>query len=218
MTLDEHPSESPATYVVAAPVKPVWYRRTSVLVAAVVAAFVVASVLVDLPAHTDHRSDVANQTSVMQQINDELAGCAYAVHESVIIDQKTSAGTLTSSEKSLVPGMLRDDQSACSFTSSSIYDLSNVEGTGTPAGKKVGDIVEIATEWATADADALIQNLQSIESGSATSATTRAITTEVTMLNADRATAFGDLRAAERILNATLPSPDMPLVPPLSAS
>ena len=33
--------------------------------------------------------------------------------------------------------MLRDDQTACSFTNSSIYDLSNVEGTETPAGKRI---------------------------------------------------------------------------------
>ena len=145
------------------PERPVWYKRTWFIAGAAVAVVVIASVLVDLPSHTTVAADTADQTSIMQQINEDIAGCAYGVKETFTIYQDLKNGSLTSSDPAETPSMLRDDQTACSFTSSEIYDLSNVEGTGTPAGKNVGNVVNVATLWATSDALGAIEDIQTLE-------------------------------------------------------
>ena len=134
------------------PEKPVWYRRAWVIATAAVVAVVVASVLVDLPTTTNKVTDAADQTAIMKEINTDLAPCAYGITETLAIYRDQQAHTLTPSDTTESPSMMRDDQEACSFTSSSIYDLSNVEGTGTPAGKDVTRVITVATLWTTSDA------------------------------------------------------------------
>jgi len=196
-------------------VKPVWYKRGWVLASAAVAALVVASVLVDLPSHTTAATDAADQTAIMKQINTALAGCSYGVKETFTIYQDQRAGSLTPSEKSLTPSMLRDDQTACSFTSSSIYDLSNVQGTATPAGKDIGQVVNVATLWATSDALAAIEDIQSLWSDPSNAPALADLPKREASLAQGRSQADGDVQAAERILHATIPMPDMPDLPTL---
>jgi hypothetical protein len=204
-----------ANYVVRDAVKPVWYKRAWVLATAAVAAVVVASVIVDLPSHTTTASDTAAQTSVLQQINQGLAGCAYAAQETFMIYQDMKMGTLTSADRNLTPSLLRDDQTACSFTSSTIYDLSNVEGTGSPAGKRVGDVVDVATLWATSDALAAIEDIQTIYDKRGSASTTANLSHQEVALAHDRALALADVRAADTILHTHLPMPDLPALPHL---
>ena len=180
------------------------------LATAAVVALIVASVLVDLPTHTTVATDTADQTTVMKQINTALAGCSYGVKETFTIYQDQRAGTLTASDRSLTPSMLRDDQTACSFTSSSIYDLSNVQGTGTPAGKNIGLVVNVATLWATSDALAAIEDIQTLSTDPANAKAIADLPEREAALAQGRAQAFGDVRAAEHILHAKLPAPDMP--------
>ncbi len=197
------------------PVTPVWYKRGWVLVAAAVVALIVASVLVDLPTHTTVATDTADQSAVMKQINTALAGCSYGVKETFTIYQGQRAGTLSASDRSLTPSMLRDDQSACSFTSSSIYDLSNVQGTSTPAGKNIGLVVNVATLWATSDALAAIEDIQTLSTDPANAKAIADLPQREAALARGRAQAFGDVRAAEHILHTKLPVPDMPELPTL---
>jgi hypothetical protein len=197
------------------PVRPVWYKRGWVLVTAAVVALIVASVLVDLPTHTTVATDTADQSAVMKQINTALAGCSYGVKETFTIYQGQRAGTLTASDRSLTPSMLRDDQSACSFTSSSIYDLSNVQGTSTPAGKSIGLVVNVATLWATSDALAAIEDIQTLSTDPANAKAIADLPEREAALAQGRAQAFGYVRAAEHILHAKLPAPDMPRLPTL---
>ncbi len=144
------------------PVKPVWYRRGWVLAAVAVTALVVASVLVDLPTNTTPATDTADQVAVMKQINTAIGGCSFAAKETFTIYRDLQAHSLSAADVAETPAMLRDDQSACSFTSSSIFDLSNVEGTGTPAGKDINQVVNVATIWATSDALAAIEDIQTL--------------------------------------------------------
>lgn len=195
------------------PQKPPWYRRVWVLAMAAVVVVVVASVLVDLPTHTSVAADTANQTTVMQQINTDLEGCSYAVQESFTIYHDWTQGSLTGPDRTQTPSMLRDDQEACSFTSSSIYDLSNVEGTGTPAGKDVGDVVEVATVWATSDALGAIEDVQVLTAHPGDAAARADLAKRETQLASDRAQADAEVTAADRILDARLPMPDLPDLP-----
>ncbi len=195
------------------PVKPVWYRRGWVLAAAAVGALIVASVLVDLPTHTTPATDTADQVAVMKQINTAISGCSFAAKETFSIYRDLQAHSLSAADVAETPSMLRDDQSACSFTSSSIYDLSNVEGTGTPAGKDIDQVVNVATIWATSDALAAIEDIQSLttDPGDATAGTD--LPKRETALAQDRAKADGYVDSADRILHASLPRPDLPSLP-----
>ena len=198
------------------PERPVWYKRGWVLVTAAVVALIVASVLVDLPTNTTRSTDTADQTAVMKQINSALAGCSYGVKETFTIYQHQRAGTLSAADRSLTPSMLRDDQTACSFTSSSIYDLSNVQGTGTPAGKNIGLVVNVATLWATSDALAAIEDVQTLSTDPTNTKAISDLPERESALAQGRAQAFGYVLAAEHILHAQLPKPDMPELPKLS--
>ncbi len=197
------------------PVKPVWYRRGWVLVAGAVGALIVASVLVDLPTSTTVASDTADQAAIMKQINTALAGCSYGVRETFTIYQRQRAGTLSASEKALIPSLLRDDQTVCSFTSSSIYDLSNVQGTGTPAGKSIGLVVNVATLWATSDALAAIEDIQTLSTDPTNAKAIADLPEREAALAQGRAQAVGYVKDAERLLHAKLPMPDMPDLPDL---
>jgi hypothetical protein len=197
------------------PVKPVWYRRVWVLASAVVAALVVASVVVDLPSHTTVATDTADQMAIMQQINTALAGCSYGVKETFAIYKDQRAGSLTASDRALTPSMLRDDQSACSFTSSSIYDLSNVQGTATPAGKDIGQVVNVATLWSTSDALAAIEDIQTLWTDPTDAPTVADLRKRQVALAKDRTQADNYVVAANRILHASIPMPDMPDLPTL---
>jgi hypothetical protein len=219
---DEHPDtplpSDPFTLegIIAQPtVRPVWYKRGWVLASAAVAALVVASVLVDLPSHTTVATDTADQTAIMKQINTAIAGCSYGVKETFTIYQDQRAGSLSASDRALTPSMLRDDQSACSFTSSSIYDLSNVQGTATPAGKNVGQVVDVATLWATSDALAAIEDIQTLWTNPTDAPALADLPKREVALAKGRTQADDYVVAADRILHASIPMPDMPVLPTL---
>ena len=58
---------------------------------------------------------------------------------------------------------MSDDQTACSFTSENIYDLTtNIQVPGTPAGKHLGQVVATATLWTTSDALRAIEDVQAL--------------------------------------------------------
>lgn len=197
------------------PEKPVWYRRAWVIATAAVAAVVVASVLVDLPSTTTRATDTADQTAIMNEINTDISPCAYGIKETYTIYQDLQQHTLTSGEMAQSPSMMRDDQDACSFTSSSIFDLSNVEGTGTPAGKDVGQVINVATLWTTSDALGAIEDLQTLFSRPGDATALADLSRREGALAKDRAQADGDVEAANRLLAAHIPLPDMPDLPRL---
>jgi hypothetical protein len=197
------------------PVKPVWYKRAWVLATAAVAVVIVASILVDLPVTTTPATDAADQTAVMKQINTAIAGCAFGVNETFTIYTSLRAHSLNASDKAETPSMLRDDQSACSFTSSSIYDLSNVQGTGTAAGKNIGDVVNVATLWATSDALGAIEDVQNLTTNPNDAKALADLRTRQIALAQGRTQARDYVLAADRILNTQLPMPDMPALPRL---
>lgn len=202
-------------YVVEVPERPVWYKRTSTLLVAAVAVVIGASVLVDLPSKVTPAADASAQTSIMREINNDLAGCAYATSESFTIYRDLRANTLTAQNRSQVPSMLRDDQVACSLTSSAIYDLSNIQPTGSSAGRNVSDIARIGILWTTSDAQAAIIDIQQIFSGKTTPSTYQALTHAEDLLRRDRAAAIADIDSAQRTVHAKLPAPYLPALPQL---
>jgi hypothetical protein len=194
--------------------RPAWWRRPGVLVAGAVLAIVAVAVVTDLPHSSSIAQQAADESTVMGEINTDLSPCAFAASESFSIYSDLTHGTVTASQKVSVPGLLQDDQSACSFTDSSIYDLSNIEVPGSAAGREIGDLVITVTEWASSDAVAAIQQIATLAGDPTDTKALAALSSAERLLASDRAKALAELKAADKLLgNAHLPAPSLPALP-----
>jgi hypothetical protein len=193
--------------------KPRWYRRRAMLVGVAVVAIVAVTVVTDLPVHTSRASDISSEQGVMSELNPDLAPCALGVHEALTIWGDQSAHTLSPADQAESASLLRDDQNACSFTNESIFDLSNIEVPGSPAGKDMGDLVATSILWTTSDALKAIEAVQTLMvHGQDASALTSLAKAEDAMA-ADRAAGLRELDRADQVLDTKLPRPDMPAMP-----
>jgi hypothetical protein len=184
-----------------------------VLIAVAILVVVAVTVLTDLPVGTSRANDINAERSVMSELNSDLAPCALAVHQAIGIWNLQAARSLTPADRSGTPGLLSDDQSACSFTDENIYDLANIEVPGSPAGKDMGQLVATATVWTTSDALKAIEDVQTLMSDPGDAAARRSLSAEEARLASDRRSAIADENAADRALDARLPAPDMPSLP-----
>ena len=191
---------------------PIWERRRGLVIGLAVAAVVLITVLSDLPVSTSRASDISAERSVMSEVNTDLASCAYAIHQSVGIWNLQAAHQLTTAERAPTPGLLGDDQSACSFTNEDIFDLTNVQVPQTTAGKQLGQMVATATLWTTSDALRAIEDVQTLLNDPGNKAALRSLSTAEAQLAADRATALAQEAAADRALDTHLPPVDLPVV------
>ena len=120
------------------------------------------TVLSDLPVSTSRADDINAERSVMSEVNTDLAGCALAVHQAIGIWDLQAAHALSPADRAPTPGLLSDDQTACSFTNENIYDLANIQVPGTPAGKHLGQLVAAALLWTTSDSLRAIEDVQTL--------------------------------------------------------
>jgi hypothetical protein len=200
------------------PSKPVsalpWYKRRTFIVTAAVIVGLVVTVVTDLPEHTSIAAQFTGDKSVMQQVDSDVGPCAYAANESFMIYAQEKAHILTNSDMARVPSLLRDDQSACSFTDDSIYELSSdIEVPGSSSGKPLGQMVGTVTLWATSDALAAIESIQVlVDTPSNASALAQLKNAERTLAS-DRATAEAELQAANKVLGQNLPGLNLPVLP-----
>ena len=177
-----------------------------------IAAVIVITVLSDLPVSTSRASDISAERSVMSEVNTDLAPCAYAIHQAIGIWKLQAAHQLIPAEKAPTPGLLSDDQSACSFTNEDVFDLSNVQVPQTTAGKQLGQMVATATLWTTSDALRAIEDVQTLTNDPGNAAALHSLSVAQNQLAADRASALAHERAADRALATHLPPVDLPAV------
>jgi hypothetical protein len=190
------------------------FRRRSFLVTAVVVIVLAVTVITDLPTHASIASQLSSDRSVMQEVNSDVGPCSYAAGESFMIYADEKAHTLTQSDLSRVPGLLRDDQEACSFTSESIYDLSSdIEVPGSTSGKPLGQMVGTVTTWATSDALSAIESIQILSTDPSNSNALHQLEKEEGILASDRSAAESELDAADKVLGTKLPVLDVPSLP-----
>jgi hypothetical protein len=189
-----------------------WYRRRALLVGGAVVVILAITVVTDLPVNTSLSQDIAGERSVMQEVNADIAPCALAVHQALGIWGLRAAHALTTSDRASTPGLLSDDQSACSFTNENIYDLTSMEVPGSPAGKDIGDLVATATLWTTSDALGAIEDVQTLMTDPTDATALSSLSAEERRLAADRRSANAEEGAADRILDTRLPRPDMPVL------
>jgi hypothetical protein len=201
----------------AAPVtkkEPIWQRHRRLAIAAAVLVIALITVLTDLPTPTSRASDVAAERSVITEVNSDLEPCAYAVHQALGLWALQAAHRLTPAERAPTPGLLSDDQSACSFTNQGINDLAtNIQVPGTSAGKDLGNVIAAATLWTTSDALRAIEDVQTLMNHPGDAATRRDLARAETEMASDRRTAVAEENAADRDLDTRLQPVDLPPVP-----
>ncbi len=194
----------------------VWYRRPWVLVVAAIVVVVAASILVDLPRPVSTADDAASQTASLKEINQDVASCGYAVSETFTIYQDQQTGALTPSDQALVPTLLRDDQTACSFTSSAVFDLTNnIQVQNTAAGQYIDRTLSVVTTWVTSDALSAVEDIQALSKHQNDQSARRDLSHQEVLLAQDRASALADVQKAAQILGRPLPAPDLPGLPHL---
>ena len=186
--------------------KPPFYKKRAVIVTTVIVAILAVTVVTDLPQSQTRGAQISEDTAIMKEVNSDLAPCEYAANESFTIWKDQESHALSPSEISRVPGLLRDDQTACSFTSDSIYDLtSNVDVPQTPAGKSLGQMVGTVTLWATSDALSAIESIQTLTSDPGNGAAFEAAEKEGPILASDRARADHSSRRPTRSCRRRFP-------------
>ena len=146
----------------------------------------------------------------MSELNSDLQPCAYAIHQALGIWTLQVEHELTAAERAPTPGLLSDDESACSFTNESTYDLTNIEVPGTAAGKQLGDLVATATLWTTSDGLRAVEDVQTLLSDPKDAAVSRNLKKEEDQLASDRRTGLAEETAADRDLDTRLQPVDLP--------
>jgi hypothetical protein len=192
--------------------EPIWQRHRGLAIGAVVFVVLLITVISDLPTSTSKADDISAERSVMSEVNTDLGGCALAVNQAVGIWNLQAAHALTAADRAPTPGLLTDDQTACSFTNESIFDLTDIDVPGTPAGKDLGQMIATATLWTTSDSLRAIEDVQTLMSDPTDASALRSLTDEDKRLATDRSSALSQEAAADRILATRLPAVDLPPV------
>lgn len=191
--------------------KAVWYRRPWVLAALALVVIVAISVVIDLPRPITKSQDAASQNASIKEMNTDLADCAFAVKESFHIYNLNVTGKLTKSDLSQVPTLLTGDETACSFASEPVYDLTNnLQVDDTKAGKHIDLMLTVVEHWITDNALAAIKDIQYLFNHRGDASTIRHLGYQEGQLAADRVKALDDEAAAEQVLGQRLYALKMP--------
>jgi len=194
------------------PRPPLWQRHRGLLIGLTIFVVLLITVLSDLPVSTSRGDDINAERSVMSEVNTDLAGCALAVHQAIGIWRLQAAHALSPADRAPTPGLLSDDQTACSFTNENIYDLANIQVPGTPAGKHLGQLVAAALLWTTSDSLRAIEDVQTLMNNASNTSALHSLSTEEARLATDRSNAISQEDAANRALDIRLPPVDLPVI------
>lgn len=192
-----------------------FFKKRSVIVSAVVIVVLAVTVVTDLPANSTIASQISEDKAVIQQVNADVGPCAYAAHEAIndIYDGEL-AHSLTAADIAQVPGLLRDDQTACSFTSDSIYELtSDVDVPNSASGKPLTAMLGTVTLWATSDALSAIESIQTLYDDPGNKQALSQLQSAERLLASDRAEVESEMEAADKVVGTKLPDIDLPALP-----
>jgi hypothetical protein len=193
--------------------KAIWYRRPWFIATLVVVLVVAISVITDLPHPVTKAEDTSDQNGVIKQINGDTSTCIYALKESFSFYREELAHTLQTSNFSVVKNYLLEDQTACSFASGSVYDMTNnIEPFDTSAGKKVDSAYQVTVKWITYDAVAAIIDIRNYFGATPFHMNTASLITNENALANERAEEVSDIDEASSILGTTLTPINIPVI------
>lgn len=197
----------------------VWYKRPWILITLGILVVLAVSVISDLPRHITKAQDASEQNDSIHQINTDIAPCVFAVTQSFSFYEEQVTGKLSASNKKQIPALLVGDQTACSFASGGVYDLtSNIQVNDTTAGIHIDSMLSVIVFWITEDSLAAIEDIQYLFSHPNDAKKIRNLSKQETLLGQDRVKIFSDFTAAERVVGLTLKNPKIPSLPSLSGT
>jgi hypothetical protein len=193
---------------------PIWQRHRRLSIALVVLVIALITVLTDLPTSTSRASDISAEQAVMTEVNSDLQPCVYSIHQALSIWALASTHQLSATDRAPTPGLLSDDQSACSLTNQSIYDLaSNIQPPTTAAGKQLGQLISTATLWTTSDALEAVEAVQTLMTKPGNAPALHGLKSAESQMARDRRMALTAEAAADRDLDTHLAPVDLPAEP-----
>jgi hypothetical protein len=167
------------------------------------------AVISDLPTPTSRASDVQAENAVIKEINSDVAPCLFSVREALTLYADETSGTLSSAHRAQIPGLLRDDQTACSYTNDNIFELSDIAAPGSAAGKQVSQAVNTVTVWATSDALGAIEAIQTLTARPGDRKARSQLHSAERLLTQDRNKATAEIDAAGHALGTKLATLDV---------
>jgi hypothetical protein len=194
------------------PVRTGRWKRTGLPIAVGVAIVIAVAVITDLPTNETLAGQASAGASLLKEVNDDVAPCAFSMNEANTIFRDQLAGTLTASDRSRVPSLLQDDAAACSFTSDNINDLADIEEPGSGAGRYLAEVVSLSQTWTTSDALGAIDDVIDLEANPHDEIAARDLAARQNFLSSDRRAALTALTEADQYLHGSLPSLQIPAV------
>lgn len=186
--------------------KAVWYRRPWILATLTLVVIVGISVVMDLPRPITKAQDAASQNASIKQINADLADCAFAVNESIHFYNLNVSGKLSPSNLAQVPLLLTGDETACSFASQPIYDLTNnLQVDDTRAGRHIDTMLSDVERWITYNALATVKDIQYLFNHPGDATTIRHLGFQEAQLATERRKALDQRAQAQQILGLAHP-------------
>ncbi len=199
--------------------KAVLYRRPWFLITIAVIVVLAVSVISDLPHPITKAEDATAQNASMKQINTDIGPCVFAIKEAFSFYEQKVSGRLSASNLAQVPSLLVGDQTACSFTSGSIYDLTNnIQVLDTKAGKDIDHMLSVVVLWTTSDALAAIEDIQYLFSHPSDTNKLHNLAKKEALLAKDRTLALDYVARAEHTLGMKLKQPILPVLTQLSGT
>ncbi len=196
--------------------KAVWYRRPWVLITFVIVVIVGVSVVTDLPHPISATEDAAAQNASMQQINTDVAPCAFAVKEAFRFYRDALAGNLNADRMKVINTYLPNDQTVCSFASAGMSDLTNnLQVLDTTAGKNIDKLLLVAVTWMDSDANSAIVDIEYLIKHPGDTKTLVDLHLREQYLAKDREKAFSLLDRASSILGLPIKPLALPSLTPL---
>jgi hypothetical protein len=194
----------------------VWYRRPWFLATVGIILVIAVSVITDLPHPVTKAEDTSQQNGVIKQINGDTSPCIFALKESFTFYRDELNHTLAASNLPTVKNYLLEDQTACSFASGPVYDMTNnIEPIDTAAGKKVDSAMAAVVKWITYDSVAAILDIRNYFGTSPFRMNTASLVANENALANDQKAEVGDIASASSILGTQLTLINIPVIAPL---
>ena len=195
------------------PRRPWYLRSTAIGIVAFVVVAVVA-VVADLPTHATNSEHVVTIATEVKAINTDVHPCTYAVKQAFHLYGQETGGQLTANETAQIPGFLRDDQVACSFTDQSVVNLGTITLPQTAAGQQLSGVVRAVLVWETSDGVAAIDDIEALVANPHDAKAKSDLRKQERLLAADRAAVARAMAAVNNALGgAHVRAPALPRLP-----
>jgi hypothetical protein len=177
-----------------------------VLAVAAVVVVIAVTVVTDLPTSSNKASDIAEGRSVIAEISTDAQPCNLGLTESLGFYTDVTSGHITAAHRAQIPGLIRDDDEACSYTNASIDDLAGIDNPSSPTGKMLNTIATNVLVWCDPDALSAIGAITELIAHPGDAPAKVALARAERLLASDRKAAYANIAELAGNLGASMHS------------